>query len=308
MAEAAVKNSTVVRQNRAPWRLRAAFRLGAAIAPQATSRRALDLFSTPMRSSRTRAEAAPTLDARLDRLRIGKHRIALYHWGDHEREPVILISHGWSSFGLRFSPWVSALRAQGFAVVAFDQPGHGRNEASRVTLLSFVDTAVAVGRHVGAFAGAVGHSLGGAAIAAGMSEGLLVKRAVLIAPAADAVAASRRFSRAIALPEHRRTAMQAQLERDSGRSMDSFSVQHIAPRLSQPALIVHDLIDSDVPWEEGERYARFWPDARLLTTNGLGHHRIVNDPSVVAAGIGFLRGEVLGSRVVSTQQLVYGLA
>ena len=71
---------------------------------------------------------------------------------------------------------------------------------------------------------------------------------------------------------------------------------------------VHDLADRDVPWEEGERYARFWPGARLLSVNGLGHHKIVNDPDVIAAGAAFLRGEVIGERVVSTQELVYGCA
>src|SRR5690606_25377202 len=75
-----------------------------------------------------------------------------------------------------------------------------------------------------------------------------------------------------------------------------------------PALVVHDLCDREVPWEEGERYARFWPGARLLSTHGLGHNRIVDDPAVIGTALAFLRGDTVGERVVSTTALPYGIA
>jgi len=63
-----------------------------------------------------------------------------------------------------------------------------------------------------------------------------------------------------------------------------------------------------VPWSEGERYARFWHDSRLLSTRGLGHNRIADDAGVIAAALCFLRGEAVGDRVVSSTNLHYGLA
>ena len=83
-------------------------------------------------------------------------------------------------------------------------------------------------------------------------------------------------------------------ERQIGLPVDSFAAQHHAPRMAAPALVVHDLEDDDVPWEEGERYARLWPDARLLTTTGLGHHRIAGDATVIEATLRFLSGEAVG--------------
>jgi hypothetical protein len=73
-------------------------------------------------------------------------------------------------------------------------------------------------------------------------------------------------------------------------------------------LIVHDLEDREVPWSEGERYARYWADARLLSTQGLGHNRIAGDETVIAAALRFLRGEAVGERVVSSPNLPYGFA
>lgn len=300
------QTSTTVRS--VPWSIRAAVSLGSMLAPQHTAERALELFTTPMRSSRQRAEQADSGDARIQRVAVGGQAITTYAWGEVGTAPTVLLSHGWSSFGLRFLPWVPMLREQGYAVLAFDQPGHGRNDPARITLPGFADTVVGIGRHFGPFAAAIGHSLGGAAIAVALREGLQAGRAVLIAPAADGAAASRRFASAIALPEDLRFAMQRKLEHQTGRSMDALAIHRVAPHLAQPALIVHDLADAEVPWEEGERYARFWPDARLLSVQGLGHHRIVNDASVLAAARQFLGGEAVGARIVSTHDLFYGCA
>lgn len=308
MSKVAPEKSTIVRKTSAPWPLRAAVRVGSVLAPQATSERALNLFCTPFQSSRTRAEKAELGGAVMQRISHQGEAIAVYRWGDVGNAPTVLISHGWSSFGLRFLPWVKALQAAGYAVVAFDQPGHGRNAPAQITLPGFADTVLAVAAHVGPLSAAIGHSLGGAAVAIAMRDGMVAERAILIAPAADGAAASRRFARAIALPEHRRVVMQRELEQRTGRRMDDMAIHRVAPHLAQPALVIHDLVDSDVPWEEGERYARFWPDARLLSVQGLGHHKIVNDAEVIAAGLQFLRGESVGERVVSTQELVYGYA
>jgi len=302
------ENRTTVRKAAVPWPLRAAVRVGSVVAPVATATRAKQLFCTPFGSSRTRAAAADLGGAAMHRIDHAGESIAVYHWGEVGLAPTVLISHGWSSFGLRFLPWVETLQAAGYAVVAFDQPGHGRNRPARITLPGFADTVQAVAAQTGPLAAAIGHSLGGAAVAIAMRRGMRVERAVMIAPAADGTAALRRFARAIALPEHGRTALQLQLEQDTGQPLDDLAIHRVATQLTQPALIVHDLVDHDVPWEEGERYARFWPDARLLTVQGLGHHKIVNDDCVIDAGMAFLRGESIGERVVSTQELVYGYA
>lgn len=302
------QKGTTVRSNPVPWTLRAAVSVGSVLAPEATVERALALFCTPMSSSRTRAARADLAGARLQRIDVRGEAIATYAWGEVGEAPTVLLSHGWSSFGLRFLPWVAMLREAGYAVLSFDQPGHGRNSPAQITLPGFADTVVAVGQHFGHFAAAIGHSLGGAAIALAMREGLSVDRAILIAPAADGAAASRRFAHAIGLPEHRRAAMQRLLEQRTGRAMGAMAIHRVAPHLAQPALVIHDLVDSDVPWEEGERYARFWPDARLLSVSDLGHHKIVNDPGVLAVSRAFLNGEPVGTRVVSTQELAYGYA
>jgi pimeloyl-ACP methyl ester carboxylesterase len=68
-----------------------------------------------------------------------------------------------------------------------------------------------------------------------------------------------------------------------------------------PLLIVHDRDDQETSWDAARALAGSWPDARLLTTTGLGHNRILADPAVVAAAVAFLRGpEVLSEDVTVT--------
>ena len=54
-----------------------------------------------------------------------------------------------------------------------------------------------------------------------------------------------------------------------------------------PCLVIHDTIDLFIPHEEGRDLVAAWPGARLVTTRGLGHHRIMSDPDVVSAAVAF---------------------
>jgi len=289
--------------------VRASFAVGGRLAPRRTVDRAARLFATPFASSRSRALAAQPDDAMVQgALKVGDETIATYVWGDPRTQPYTLLVHGWSSFGLRYLPWVQRLREAGLAVVAFDQPGHGRSSGRLCTLPDFIATIRAVGQHYGHAALAIGHSLGGAALALAQSEAWLARQLVLIAPAADMEAATGRFFRFVKLGDHLREAFYGWLERRTGVTVRDLQVHKHLPALGQSGLVVHDLDDRDVPWEEGERYARYWPGARLLTTTGLGHHRVLDAPEVIEATFAFLRGETVGERVVATPNLPYGVA
>ncbi len=288
--------------------MRAGFAIGGWLMPKATLHRAFGLFGTPMPGARERALAADTLGARIELLEHGEHRVATYLWGDPTRQPLVLLAHGWSSFGLRFAPWVRALRQAGYAVVTFDQLAHGRSSGRRATLPSFAETLFQVAKHYGSLAAVVGHSLGGAATMLALSKGMQAERTVLIAPAADPMAAADRFGRAVGLAQSLRDHLFDEWEKRFQIPVAGLQVHVNAPFIARPALVVHDLEDREVPWAEGERYARYWPQARLLTTTGLGHHRIAAEPQVIAEALRFLQGETIGERVVSSPNLPFGIA
>jgi pimeloyl-ACP methyl ester carboxylesterase len=285
------------------------FALGSWLAPRTTAARAARLFATPFASSRLRARAAaPDAQMRREDLRVGGRSIATYVWGDPATQPYAIFAHGWSSFGLRFTAWVPRLRELGYAVVMFDQPGHGNSSGQYSTLPDFADTLRAVGQRHGNAALAVAHSFGGPALALAQDESWRAERCVLIAPASDIRAAVRRFFRLIHLSGHLREHFFAWHTRRTGIDARDPVLHHRLPRLAQPALIVHDLDDRDVPWGEGEYYARLWPAARLLTTTGLGHNRVVDAPEVIEQALRFAQGGSVGERVIASPNLLFGFA
>lgn len=303
IATVALQMRTIVRSYLKLSLIRLRFQLGGLLWPDITARHGADLFCTPSPSSRARAFNASDGGAKQLRLVVDDQQIATYVWGEPLTQPYVLFAHGWSSHGLRHLPWIEVLRSAGYAVVAFDQQGHGRSSGRMTTPADFACNLMAVGHRYGPAAAVIGHSMGGLAAAIAMSRGLKAERAILIAPAADPADALRRFARFVGLGVHVQRRMVALLERRTRIPIDELRAQSTAPIIGRAALIVHDLEDREVPWGEGERYARYWPDSRLLTTTGLGHHRIAHDPGVIAASLRFLQGHEVGSRVVSSLNL-----
>lgn len=288
--------------------VRAGFALGSRLLPGRTLARAAKLFSTPYASSRTRAQAAqPDAAMRRQEIMLSGKRIVTYTWGDPSTQPYVLLVHGWSSFGLRYLAWVAPLRALGYAVITFDQPAHGFSEGQTCTLPDFARTTRDIGRCFGHAALAIGHSLGGAALVMAQSSAWRAHRMILLAPVADMAAAADRFIGMVHLGRHLREPFFALHERHTGVHPQDLQTHRHLLALGQPGLIVHDLDDDDVPWEEGERCARHWATSRLLTTQGLGHHRLVDAPEVLDAALAFLRGEPVGDRVVGSPNLAFGL-
>jgi pimeloyl-ACP methyl ester carboxylesterase len=96
------------------------------------------------------------------------------------------------------------------------------------------------------------------------------------------------FRRALGLDRTIVDRMQHGIERHIGVEWAAIRGSVLAPRLSQPLLVVHDEQDREVPISHGESFAAGWPGARFLRTKGLGHQRILRDADVVATAAGHL--------------------
>jgi pimeloyl-ACP methyl ester carboxylesterase len=130
--------------------------------------------------------------------------------------------------------------------------------------------------------------MGGAATTLAMGRGLSVGRVVFLAPAADPAGYSERFAELIGLTPGVLARMKRSIERRFGQPWDSFDVLRAAATMTAPLLVFHDRDDRDVAWIDGAAIADRWPGAELVSTEGLGHRRIVHDPDVVSRAVAFL--------------------
>ena len=284
-------------------------RVLALVSPERAAHVALDMFCSPAVANGLSIDDRRADDgASWSTLQVDGNELTTCTWGDLATQPYVLLAHDWSGHALEQHALVRALRAAGYAIVAFDQQGHGRSSGRFATLPDFVCNLIAVGWHHGPAVAVIGHGMGAAAAAIALNRGLKADHALLIAPQADPVEATVRFAARHGIGGSLRRRMVALLECRTGVPMDDLQAHRIAPWSGRPALIVHDMEDAEVPWSEGERYARYWPGARLLTTTGLGHQRITRDPQVLVACLRFLKGKAVGERVVSSPNLPYGFA
>jgi pimeloyl-ACP methyl ester carboxylesterase len=280
--------STTVRFTIGLLRHRLAFRVLAPLAPVKAGARARRLFLTPPRHRFRNAELAALEEASPFTVSMPTGRLIGWRWGRAE-DPVVVLVHGWGGRAAQLRGYVAPLLARGYSVVGFDAPGHGMTGGRESSLVHMAAALDAVLRDLGPVEAIVGHSLGGAVTGYVLSRGAKVNKAVLLAPPASLTEYSHRFARLLRLPEGVRALMQTQIERRFGIRWSDFEVEATAPKLRQPALIIHDIDDRDNPFRDGERYARHWPGARFVATHGLGHRGALHDSAVineVAAFIG----------------------
>jgi pimeloyl-ACP methyl ester carboxylesterase len=217
------------------------------------------------------------------------HRIQVYQWGP-EDAPLVLCAHGWWSHAGRFVALADPLLGAGLRVAAFDAPGHGRSSGWRASMPEFARTIQAVGDHLGSIDTIVGHSLGGAASLYALSRGLVARRAVALAAPSNLAVWADRFRDALALSPRVDARMRERLSNRLNFAWSDLEMSRVAPEVSVPGLVIHDVDDVDVPIADGRRLAASWPGARLVETRGLGHRRILRDDAVIRRVAEFVLG------------------
>jgi pimeloyl-ACP methyl ester carboxylesterase len=248
------------------------------------------LFLTPPRARDAAGSALDLIDARSSFLVHKGRHITMWRWGSRDA-PAVLLAHGWGGNAAQMRAFVFPLLQAGYRVIAYDQPAHGVSEGRLTGLPDFADVLADVAAHHGDVQAVIAHSLGGAAAALSLFNGKTsFKKAVLISPPSDLVGYSRRFARWYWIPEPVRKSMQNAIEERYGVRWEELEVPRVAPRLTAQALVIHDRDDRMMPWSHGATVARHWPGARLLSTQGLGHRRILADEAVTRAAGDFIAG------------------
>lgn len=265
--------------------LRTAVRTVDALSPDLARRWTQRLFTTPPRHAVPEAERIALRQASPFSFRSGGSRLQGWSWGEG---PAVLLAHGWGGRGSQLHPFIQPLLDEGYAVLAFDGPGHGRSEGRTASVPSFARAMLDLADLRGPFHGVIGHSFGGATAAYALSHGLPASRAVLIAAPESPEIFYRELLDALGFQRSRHDAMLHALEDDFGIRFTEVRGPARVGELRLPGLVIHDEADREVPFAHGEAYAAAWPGARFIRTQGLGHRRILRDPGVIAETVAFL--------------------
>lgn len=272
--------------------IRFALRILSLVSPRLAGKLALLLFSMPTRHPGVRPGERDLVDAaHRETIAVLGHRVATYRWGDGTR-PVLLL-HGWESRGSRYAPFVSELLARGYSPITFDAPGHGETTGRYAHILEYRAIATELQDRYGAFEAVIAHSLGALYVFHALRTGVTTKRLVTISGPAEFSYPAEMFSDQLRLSPRVRADLRRRMERfftPEPNIWERFSPAYEPSTLQIPMLIIHDENDPVIAYAQGKMLAAAYgpPRARLVTTRGLGHHRILSAPAVVRQVIDFV--------------------
>lgn len=258
------------------------------LAPSLSAWLAEILFRVPPpRRARLKREERALQSGEFVRTPFHAGSLPTWKWG---KGPAVLLVHGWGGHAGRLTPFVRTLTQAGFSVVAFDAPGHGIARGRVSSLPEFVAAIREMESAHGPFTAVVGHSLGAAAAALAVRHGVAARRLVLLAPPSDLERYTGRFARIMRIPPIVRDSMKERLEKRFQIRWAELKVAGRPAAADVSLLIFHDRRDVRVPMSEGLEIVDTWPNARLVRTRGLGHHRILRDERVISRAVAFLSG------------------
>jgi pimeloyl-ACP methyl ester carboxylesterase len=245
--------------------------------------------ATLMRDRRDLASFSPISVEVRDRSRPG------YSRGEG---PLVILAHGWGGRAAQMKDLATPIAAAGFTTVAIDAPGHGTDTQTTSNAFEMAEAAEALARRFGPPAAIVGHSLGAmAAVLASFQQP--PKAAVFVAPILDIRQALLPFATQAQLASWTVHSLERRLRRFAGSRWGEITVGPKADIPGASILVVHDPDDGEAPFANSADLSASRPQTRLVASPGLGHYRILKDPTVGELVTGFLSSALTWPGVLS---------
>jgi pimeloyl-ACP methyl ester carboxylesterase len=292
---ASLQKSTIVRLRNGL--LRAGFRYAEHVAPGRAGRAACDLwFTAPPRM----ADAALPEGGAPFEVEAQGHVVRGLVWGDDHASTIYLM-HGWGGRGSQFAAMVTPLLEAGHRVVAFDAPAHGDSDHGpagprRTNGVEFGQALDAVFCRFGPATAVVAHSMGTISTYLALRLGWLgTERLVFIAPMVEASSLFDQFQAALGFGPRVRSAFDRAVDEFVGVPVAEFDARVQAAHVeARPTLVITDRGDRQTAYTDVVDFAETI-GAPLVTTEGLGHRKILRDPAVVQRVVEFVgAGRELG--------------
>lgn len=257
------------------------------LAPALANRFFRYLFFTPIGYPTPEKEQKAAAFADSFMLPVGAMNIQCYKWGNADK--TILVVHGWAGRATQFRRFVKPLLAQGYQVIGFDGPAHGKSSGKSTNLNEFLQTIQELNRQY-TIRAIIAHSFGGVASLYAIAEGLPVKTLVTIASPTIADEIVNTYLRAIGGSAKTGTAFKEFILKKYGKPFEAYSSLHFIKQVPADLnlLLVYDEDDQEVAMKHPQELLKLFPQASLLKTTGLGHTRILRSNDVIREIVTFI--------------------
>jgi pimeloyl-ACP methyl ester carboxylesterase len=273
--------------------LRTKFSTIGSLSPSVAGKLAFNLFCTPYpKYKKTKAPAIFNHAKKLTLTINNETTIQGYEWeSSNPNGKTILICHGYASFIFKFEQYIQPLLKQGFRVIGFDAPAHGKSEGKYINILIYKETIEQIIKTFGPIDHFMGHSLGGITLAliAETIENPLSHKFVLIAPATKTTTTFNNYFNMMHFSAAIRSAFYEELGKRTNLPVGYFEADRAIENYPGQVLWVHDAGDRVCPYKDLEKFKENAPNnIKFLITNDLGHNKIYKTPEIVSQIVAFL--------------------
>lgn len=261
--------------------IRTKFRLLSSFSKKKAADLAFELFCTPQ--VRNKKKLPPIFErAEKIRFQFNEEKIVGYRW-NHPQPNKALIIHGFESSVVNFDRYIRPLEKQGFEVLAFDAPAHGRSSGKQINAIIYRDFLIKICETYGPMQAYMAHSFGGLSLCLALEElpHMHGDRVVLIAPATETTTAIDQFFRFLHLDGEVRKEFEKKIEDFRGHPSSWYSIKRAINNIKAQILWFHDEEDQTTPLSDALKVKDMTlPNVEFVITKGLGHRRIYRENKV----------------------------
>ncbi len=246
------------------------FNVLALFSKKSAAEKAFTLFCTPRKGKVLPIQEEFLAEAEHDTVEIGGMTLQTYRWKG-PKETVLLL-HGWESNTFRWRNLIRILRKEGFDIVAFDAPAHGKSSGEILNVPLYAECADHMVKKFRPHY-VVAHSVGGmtALYHQYQYNTNSVKKLVTIGSPSELEEIMDHYQKMLNFNNRVLAALDNYFIKHFGFGIRDFSTSRFAADLSIQGLLIHDELDQVAPVSSSKRVHANWKNSQLITTSGLGH-------------------------------------
>lgn len=252
------------------------FRIFFLLSKEASAEALFRFFTTPRRHTIRERDKKALENSRQSSYDFNGTTIQCYHWGKGNKK--VLLIHGWEGNAGNFGYIAQALSKQGYEVLAFDAPAHGKSGGKTTHLFEFSALIARLIRDHGPFEKIITHSFGSGATVFALHQHPELSPAQLsmITSPNRYADAFLEFGHMIGLGNKQLVYLFSRIQDRFGYSPDDLVVARWINDLPIAKLqLLHDPHDKIIRFERAEKIAAACPTLELVRMEGAGHYRIL---------------------------------
>ena len=246
------------------------FNLLALFSRSRAAHKAFTLFCTPRRGRILPSQTSFLKAAENGVESVNDHRLQTYKWaGDKE---TVLLLHGWESNSFRWRNLIGFLQNEGYNIITFDAPAHGRSSGKIFNVPIYTDCInFMVEKHQPKFM--IAHSVGGMAAVYHQYKYPVnsLESIITIGSPSELPEIMLEYKGILNYNSRVDDAIDNYFVNTFGFGINDFSTSTFAKELNIKGLLIHDKQDKIAPVSASERVHANWTNSKLIKTEGLGH-------------------------------------